>query len=192
VVIQEWWGVNDQIRGVADRLAEAGYRALVPDLYRGHVTLDDAEASHLMTNLNFQDAAAQDVRGAVQFLEQTSPHVGIVGFCMGGALTILSAVLAPEAEAAVAWYGVPPATAADVRTIRMPVQGHFATHDAFFPISQVADLEKRLRDGNVTFEFHRYEAEHAFGNETGPHYNAKAARLAWERTLGFLGQHLEA
>jgi carboxymethylenebutenolidase len=192
VVIQEWWGINDQIRGVADRLAEAGYRALVPDLYRGRVTLDAAEADHLMGTLDFADAAAQDVRGAVQFLKQTSPHVGIVGFCMGGALTILSAVLAPEADAAVSWYGVPPAAAADVGTIAMPLQGHFATQDAFFPIAQVEDLEKRLRAASVAFEFHRYEAAHAFGNETGANHNAKAARLAWERTLTFLGQHLEA
>ena len=63
VVIQEWWGVNDQIRGVADRLAGAGYRALVPDLYRGKSTVEAEEAHHLMNGLNFGDAAAQDIRG---------------------------------------------------------------------------------------------------------------------------------
>jgi len=66
VVIQEWWGLNDQIKGVANRLAAAGYRALVPDLYRGKVGLDAKEAEHLMSNLNFGDAATQDIRGAVQ------------------------------------------------------------------------------------------------------------------------------
>ena len=69
VVIQEWWGLNDQIRGVADRFAEAGFVALVPDLYRGKSTVEAAEAEHLMTNLNFGDAAGQDVRGAVKFLK---------------------------------------------------------------------------------------------------------------------------
>src|SRR6202795_3288559 len=90
VVIQEWWGVNEQIRGVADRLATAGYRALVPDLFRGKSTVEAEEAQHLMTGLNFGDAASQDIRGAVQFLKARSNKVGVTGFCMGGALTLLS------------------------------------------------------------------------------------------------------
>lgn len=69
VCIQEWWGLNDQIKKTADRLAEAGYRALVPDLYRGKLAKAADEASHLMTNLNFPDAAEQDIRGAVQYLK---------------------------------------------------------------------------------------------------------------------------
>jgi len=72
VVIQEWWGLNAQIKGVADRMAGAGYRALVPDLYRGKVTVEAKEAEHLMTNLNFGDAAGQDVRGGVQHLKGQS------------------------------------------------------------------------------------------------------------------------
>src|SRR5688572_7679858 len=85
VVIQEWWGLNDQIKGVADKLAGDGFRALVPDLYRGKVTLDRKEAEHLMTGLNFGDAAGQDVRGAVRHLKAKSSKVGVTGFCMGGA-----------------------------------------------------------------------------------------------------------
>src|SRR3970040_900743 len=85
VVIQEWWGLNDQIKGVADKLASAGYRALVPDLYRGKSTVDAKEAEHLMTGLNFGDAAGQDIRGAVQYLKGKSRKGGGTGFCMGGA-----------------------------------------------------------------------------------------------------------
>src|SRR5712691_214876 len=81
VVIQEWWGLNDQIKGVADQLAQAGYRALVPDLYRGKVALEANEAEHLMKGLNFGDAAGQDVRGAVQYLKQSSPKVAVMGYC---------------------------------------------------------------------------------------------------------------
>src|ERR1700745_3539473 len=78
VVIQEWWGLNDQIRGVADKLAKAGYRALVPDLYRGKTAVDAKEANHLMTGLNFGDAAGQDIRGAVQYLKKGgSTKVGV-------------------------------------------------------------------------------------------------------------------
>ena len=100
VVIQERWGVNDQIRGVADKLASQGYRALVPDLYRGKSALEANEAEHLMKGLDFGAAAGQDVRGAVQYLKSTgSRKVGVTGFCMGGALTLLAAVNVPEADA---------------------------------------------------------------------------------------------
>src|ERR1700691_1476555 len=85
VVIQEWWGLNDQIRGVADKLAAAGFRALVPDLYRGKVALEAKEAEHLMKGLNFGVAAGQDVRGAVQYLKASgSTKVGGPGFSWGG------------------------------------------------------------------------------------------------------------
>lgn len=191
VVIQEWWGLNAQIKGVADRLAAAGYRALVPDLYRGKVTVEAAEAEHLMRGLDFAEAATQDIRGAAQHLKAGSRKVGIMGYCMGGALTILAAVYVPEADAAVCWYGVPPAEAADVRTIRIPLQGHFALQDTFFPPSMVDDLEKRLKEGKVGYEFYRYQADHAFGNETGPHHDPEAARLAWQRSLEFLARHLQ-
>jgi len=190
VVIQEWWGLNDQIKGVADRLAAAGYRALVPDLYRGNVTLEAAEASHLMTGLDFKDAATQDVRGAAQYLKRASAKVGTIGFCMGGALTILTAMYVPEVDAVSCWYGVPPPEAGDPSKIRIPVQGHFALKDAFFTPASVDVLEAKLEQGKVAHEFHRYDAEHAFGNETGEHHDAAAAKLAWQRSLDFLGRQL--
>jgi carboxymethylenebutenolidase len=199
VVLQEWWGLNDQIKGVADRLAKAGYRALVPDLYRGKVALEANEAEHLMTNLNFGDAAGQDVRGAVQHLKSSgSPKVGVTGFCMGGALTVLSAVNVPEADAAVAWYGFPPLEYVDASKIKKPLMGHYATEDAAFPIAKVDELEKKLREAKVNFEFHRYDAKHAFANEEADskklaivQYNPKAAELAWKRTMDFLDKHLK-
>src|SRR4026207_2278558 len=91
VVIQGWGGGNEPFRGGANRLCSAGYRVVVPDLYRGKVAdLDVKEAEHLMTGLDFGDAATQDIRGAVQFLKKSSPKVGVTGFCMGGALTVLT------------------------------------------------------------------------------------------------------
>lgn len=198
VVIQEWWGMNDQIRGVADKLAAAGYRALVPDLYRGKATVDAKEAEHLMKGLNFGDAAGQDIRGAVQFLKKDSPKVGVTGFCMGGALTILSACNVPEADSAVVWYGFPPLEYVDAAKIKAPMLGHFATRDQAFPIGKVDELEKKLRAASVKFEFHRYDAKHAFANETADSKNLPflkhdpaAAELAWRRTMDFLGKHLE-
>jgi len=191
VVIQEWWGLNDQIKGVANRFTAAGYRALVPDLYRGKVTVEAEEAQHLMTNLNFGDAASQDVRGAVQFLKSGGGKVGVTGFCMGGALTLLSAVHAPEADAAASWYGFPPLEYIDASKIKMPLLGHFSIDDAFFPISSVDELEKKLKAGGIRFDFHRYRAGHAFANETGPNYNREAAELAWQRTIEFFGKTLK-
>ncbi|HYR90568.1 MAG TPA: dienelactone hydrolase family protein [Terriglobia bacterium] len=196
VVIQEWWGLNDQIKGVANRLAAAGYRALVPDLYRGQVGLDAKEAEHLMTNLNFGDAAGQDIRGAVQHLKSGSAKVGVTGFCMGGALTVLSAVFVPEQDAAVSWYGFPPLEYVNAAQIKAPLMGHFATDDAYFPIQQVDALEAKLKQAGVKYEFHRYNAAHAFANETNTNpespirYDAAAAESAWQRTMAFFKQHL--
>jgi carboxymethylenebutenolidase len=190
VVIQEWWGLNDQIKGVANKLAAAGYRALVPDLYRGRMTVDAQEAQHLMSNLNFGDAAGQDIRGAVQYLKESSARVGITGFCMGGALTLLGAVNVPEADAAAAWYGFPPLEYIDATKIKMPLMGHFSLNDAYFPIVSVAELEKKLTAAGVKFEFYRYNANHAFANETGPSYNREAAELAWQRTAEFFAKTL--
>ena len=198
VVIQEWWGLNDQIRGVAQRLADAGYTALVPDLYRGQSTVEAEEAHHLMSALNFGDAASQDVRGAVQSLKQNCPKVGVTGFCMGGALTLLALCNAPEADAGVVWYGCPPLEYIDPAKITVPVLGHWATQDEFFKIDTVDQLETKLKEGGVDFSFHRYLAHHGFANETavGPgripatQYDAVWSQQAWDRSFSFFGRTL--
>jgi carboxymethylenebutenolidase len=198
VVIQEWWGLNDQIRGVADRLALAGYRALVPDLYRGKSTVEAEEAHHLMTGLNFGDAASQDIAGAVRWLKTGGANVGVTGFCMGGALTLLAACFVPEVDAAATWYGFPPLEYIDASKIKAPLLGHWATQDQAFALSGVDALESKLRDHGVSFEFHRYLAQHGFANETavGPgripmtQYDPVWAQQAWDRTLRFFGRVL--
>lgn len=197
VIIQEWWGVNDQIKGVADRYAQLGYRVLVPDLFRGKLGLDVKEAEHLMGNLNFGDAAGEDVRGAVRHLKQTSAKVGVTGYCMGGALTLLSAVFVPEGDAMVVWYGYPPLEYVDASKIKAPLLGHFATEDKFFPIQQLGPLERKLQAANVNYTFHRYKAQHAFANETLENppfpakYDASAAEIAWQRTTAFFDAQLK-
>jgi carboxymethylenebutenolidase len=199
VVIQEWWGLNEQIRGVADRFAAAGFVALVPDLYRGKATVEAAEAEHLMTGLNFGDAASQDIRGAAQHLKGRCAKVGVTGFCMGGALTLLSVVHVPEFDAGVVFYGVPPLEYIDASKVKVALMGHFGTDDAFFPIATVDALEAKLRAAGAAFEFHRYHAQHAFANETQTEatrllpallYDPKAAQTAYDRTLRFFGRHL--
>lgn len=198
VVIQEWWGLNDQIRGEADRLADCGYSALVPDLYRGKSTVEEEEAHHLMQGLDFADAVTQDIRGAVDYLKQHSSKVGVVGFCMGGALSMLSICGIPELDAGVVFYGAPPLEYVDASKIKIPVLGHWGTQDAFFPIDTVNALEVKLKEANVDVEFHRYLAHHAFANQTavgegriaGTQYDPRWAQVAWDRTLTFLGRTL--
>jgi carboxymethylenebutenolidase len=191
IVIQEWWGLNEQICSVADRFAEAGYTALAPDLYRGRIANTGDEASHLMNTLDFADATHQDLRGAAQVLSAQCASVGVMGFCMGGALTIAAAVHVPGLAAASCFYGVPPAEFADPAQIRMPFQGHFADRDDWITPAVVDQLELALKASPSAVEIYRYAADHAFFNRTRPEvYDAAAADLAWQRTLSFLGQHL--
>jgi carboxymethylenebutenolidase len=198
VVIQEWWGLDDEIKNVANRLAKAGYRALVPDLYRGKLALEANEAEHLMNDLNFGDAASQDIRGAVQYLKATdSSKVAVTGFCMGGALTVLSAGLVPECDGTVVWYGYPPLEYVDAAAIKKPMLAHWALHDDFFSIAGVDQLEEKLKAAGVSYDFERYDAKHAFANPKSDarglpplQYKPAAADLAWERTMSFLKTQL--
>ena len=198
VVIQEWWGLDDEVKAVADRFAQAGYRVLVPDLYRGKLALEANEAEHLMGDLNFDDAAVQDIRGAVQYLKATgSKKVAVTGFCMGGALTILAACNVPELDGSIVWYGNPPLEYVNAKAITKPMMAHWALQDEFFPISGVDQLEEKLKEAGVNYEFHRYDAKHAFANPKSEirglkplEFNAVAAQLAWDRTMEFLHHHI--
>jgi carboxymethylenebutenolidase len=191
VVLQEWWGLNSQMRGVCDRFAAAGFTALAPDLYKGRVTQSPDEANHLMHGLDWVGATEQDVRGAAQYLKATGDKVAVMGFCMGGALTILASVKIPELDAAVCFYGIPPAEAADPQQIKIPVQGHFAHQDDWCTPAAVNTLEATFKQAGVQYELFRYDAQHGFFNEQRPEvYNAEASQLAWERTLEFLNTHL--
>ncbi len=200
VVIQEWWGLDAEVKAVADRLAKAGYRALVPDLYRGKLALEANEAQHLMGGLNFGDAASQDIRGAVQYLKATgSRKVAVTGFCMGGALTVLSACNVPELDGTIVWYGYPPLEYVDVQKITKPMMAHWASHDEFFAISGVDQLEEKLKAAGTNYEFYRYDTKHAFANPKADSrglpplkYDEQAAKLAWDRTLEFLEKNLIA
>jgi carboxymethylenebutenolidase len=192
VVIQEWWGLNDQICGVADRFARAGYNALAPDLFQGRVTQKPDEASHLMNGLDFPGATHLDIRGAVDYLAGLGGgKVAAMGFCMGGALTIAAAVHVPNLAAAVCFYGIPPREFADPAEIRIPFQGHFASKDDWCTPAAVDALEAAMHARGAAPELHRYDADHAFFNERrGDVYDAAGATLAWERMLAFLATHL--
>ena len=184
VVIQEWWGLNDQICGVADRFARAGYNALAPDLYKGRLTAVPDEANHLMSNLDFPDATHQDLRGAAQHLNGQGGKVGLMGFCMGGALTVAAAVHVPEVAAGVCFYGIPPKEFADPARVKIPFQGHFANQDDWCTPAAVDALETAMAGKNA--EIYRYDAAHAFFNERSPAYDRASATQAWDRMAAFL------
>ncbi len=191
VVIQEWWGLNDQICGVADRFARAGYNALAPDLYEGWVTQDPDEASHMMSGLDFPGATFEDIRGATQHLKANGNKTAVMGFCMGGALTIAAAVHVAEADAGVCYYGIPPQEFADPTKISMPLQCHFANQDDWCTPAAVDELEAALTGAGIAAEIHRYEGAHGFFNERrGAIYDADLAEQSWERMMGFLKANL--
>jgi carboxymethylenebutenolidase len=194
VVIQEWWGLQEQIKGICDRLALAGYDALAPDLYAGTVVPyhDSDAAEKEMNSLNFVDATEQTVRGAAQLLKKSNAKVGLTGFCMGGAVTIIGACRIPEISAAVCFYGLPPESVAKPADIKVPLQAHFANHDDWVTPAAADAFEAALKAAGKSAEVFRYDASHAFVNEQRDVYDRAAAELAWERMLTFWAAHLGA
>ncbi len=193
VVIQEWWGLQEQIKAMCDRFALAGFDALAPDLYDGVVVpYHDAEAAgREMSSLDFIGATEQNVRGAVQYLKRNGAKVGLTGFCMGGAVAVIGAARIPELTAAVTFYGVPPAQAAKPADVKVPLQGHFANRDDFITPKVVDEFEDGLRAAEKNYEFFRYDAGHAFVNEQRMEaHDRHAAELAWGRATAFLKRHL--
>jgi carboxymethylenebutenolidase len=192
VVIQEWWGLQDQIRGICDRLALAGYNALAPDLYAGTVVPyhDKDAALREMKSLNFLDATDQTVRGAIQYLGKTGVKVGLTGFCMGGAVTILGAVRIPEIAAAVAFYGLPPEGAVKPSDIKIPLQGHYAKKDDYSMVQHVESFEAGLKSAKANAEFFHYDADHGFMNEQRDVHERAASELGWKRMLAFWARNL--
>ncbi|MFO1169764.1 MAG: dienelactone hydrolase family protein [Hyphomicrobiaceae bacterium] len=192
VVIQEWWGLQDQIKGICDRLALAGYDALAPDLYGGTVVpYHDADAANReMSSLNFLEATDQLVRGAAKHLSKSNPKVGLTGFCLGGAVTILGACRIPELAAAVCFYGIPPESAAKPADVKVPLQGHFANRDDWCTPEAVNAFEAGAKKAGKTVDFHRYDADHGFVNEQRSYYDRQCGELAWDRMLAFWKTHL--
>jgi len=191
IVLQEWWGLNKQICGVCDRLAAAGFNALAPDLYKGRVTENADEASHLMSGLDWTGAVEQDVRGAVKYIKANGGKAAVIGFCMGGALTIIASVKLPGLDAGVCFYGIPPTEVADPVRIAVPLQCHFANQDDWCTPAAVDAFDNAIKQAGINYELFRYEVQHGFFNEQRPEvHDADASKLAWERMLGFLNTHL--
>jgi len=192
IVLQEWWGVEDHIRSVCDRLAAEGLFALAPDLYGGETTTQPSEAEQKMMALSMSDAE-KDMCGAAEFLLAQpgveGSSVGAIGFCLGGGLAVWAAATCPQVSAAVSYYYVMPHGKPDFSAISGPVLGHFGTADAFIPLDAAKSLESELRAAGTEATFEYYEgAGHAFFNDTNRlgTYDPDIAQSSWERSVYFL------
>ncbi|MCB0062870.1 MAG: dienelactone hydrolase family protein [Caldilineaceae bacterium] len=194
VVIQEWWGLNEHIKDVTRRFAEQGYVALSPDLYKGVVATEPDEARKLVMELDMEEAVREIQRAIGFLLEQeyvAGEEAGIVGFCMGGRLVLMTAIQAENLGAAVAFYGSP-LEPAQVPDVSAPLLGLYGSEDGGIPVEAVNTMEAALADAGIEHEIHIYGgAQHAFFNDTrASSYDADAAADAWERTLAWFSTHL--
>lgn len=196
VVIQEWWGLNDHIKDVTERLAKAGYVAVSPDLYHGKVANEPDDARQLAMAME-RPRAIKDIQGAVDYL-RTLPNVspkkiGVVGFCLGGGLSMMMSYLGEHIGATVVFYGGG-ITMDDDNTpqVSAPLLGIFGEADGGIPVDQVKLNEAKLHEHGKTAEFHIYpNAPHAFFNDSRPHtYVKEAAEDAWQKTLAWFEKYL--
>ncbi len=197
IVLQEWWGLVDQIKQVVDRFSEEGFVALAPDLYHGQSTKSPDEAGKLMMALNIE-TAARDLAGSVDYLlslgETTGSRVGSVGFCMGGQLSLYAACSNRNIGACVIYYGIHPKVQPDISSLESPVLGFFGEKDAAVPPDAARALETRLQQAGKNVEFHIYaQRDHAFFNDARPEVYHKAdAEDTWTRMIQFFHRHLSA
>ena len=196
VVIQEWWGLVDHIKNVADRFAAAGFVALAPDMYNGQTTDSPDEAGKLMMALEI-DKAERNLRGAIDYLlsqdEVEGSTVGTVGFCMGGQLSLYGACANPKVGACVDFYGIHPNVRPDLASLEAPVLGFFAENDDFVTPDAARQLEADLAAAGKDVEITIFEgADHAFFNDTRHEvYHATYAEQCWSRMVSFFNQHLQ-
>lgn len=194
VVIQEWWGLVGHIKAVADRFAEAGFTALAPDLYKGESTVEPEEAGKLMMALNIEETETilrKTINSLLAHPAVTGDKVGVVGFCMGGQLSLFAACTNPQIGACVDFYGIHPNVHPSFSALQGPVLGFFAEHDNYAGPEQVEAMSKELDEAGKAHEFHIFPGtHHAFFNDGRPAYDPAAAQRAWTRMIEFFRQNL--
>jgi carboxymethylenebutenolidase len=194
VVIQEWWGVNDHMKSQCDRFAQAGFVVLAPDLFHGKLPATQDQAAQAMVALDKKKAVSEigDAATFVRGLARCNGKVGVVGFCLGGALTFAAARTVDGLAAAVPFYGLPDISPDEFESAsRVPIQAHFAKKDDWAKASVAEQIQRKVRSGGGQMDLYVYDAGHAFMRSTDPQvYDAASAKLAWERAVEFLKKHL--
>jgi carboxymethylenebutenolidase len=195
IVVHEWWGLNDQIREVARRLARQGYLAVVPDLYHGKVATTPEEAHELVRGL--EDTRVFADMDSVANWMRAQPRckgapLGVLGFCVGGGISLRYAMHNPSLAAAVMFYGPPETDPAKLATLNAPLLGHFGATDQGITTDRVDAFRAALKKSGKTATIYSYPgAGHAFMHDGAPSYHPDAARVAWARTLAFMQEHLK-
>lgn len=198
VLIHEWWGLNENIRRMAEQIASRGYQVLAVDLYEGAITSDPERAASLMQNaMDRPEVLHAHLQAAREYLSETrnAPRVAVMGWCFGGHWALQAALEAPDSwDGTVIYYGsVEEADEEAVAALNMPVLGIFGGADESIPVPTVEAFADQLERGNVPADIRIYEgADHAFASPSGARYAPKAAEDAWERTLAFLDSTLRA
>ncbi len=195
LVIHEWWGLNEGVRAMADRLAGLGYIVLAVDLFGGETAATPADARQLMLGVvENPDVASENIRQAYEFLRDTAgaPRIASLGWCFGGGWSLNAALLFPdELNAAVIYYGQVTDNEANLRRLNVPILGIFGSEDRAIPVESVKSFEQALINLEKNYDIEIYPGVgHAFANPTGTSYNAEAAGKAWEKTVAFLNSHL--
>lgn len=196
IVIHEWWGLNDNVRGEARRLAAEGYVTLAVDLYAGRLADAVPQAMALSQELTRNAAQAQEnLRQAYRYLERNSaaPRIAAIGWCLGGRWALRAALALPhQLDAAVIYYGSVEVPEAELATLQMPILGLFGARDPVIPLATVTAFEQTMKRLGKDVQVHVYEdAAHAFANPSGTTYQEQAAEDSWRRTLEFLRQNLQ-
>jgi carboxymethylenebutenolidase len=195
IVIHEWWGLNDGVRAMADRLAGEGYIVLAVDLFGGSTAANPAEARNLMLAVvENPENANSNLRQAYDWLRNTAgaPRIASLGWCFGGGWSLNTALLFPdELDASVIYYGQVTSDETALQPLNVPVLGLFGADDRGITVESVNAFAATLEKLGKNFEIEIYpNAGHAFANPTGNNYNPAVAESAWQRTLGFLRLHL--
>ncbi len=195
IVIHEWWGLNDNIRTMADKLAAQGYVALAVDLYGGKSAETPQEAQSLMqTAMQDPSAADSNLKQAYDFLvdKQGVTKVGSIGWCFGGGWSLNTAILLGDRiDATVVYYGRPVTDPDELEKIQAPILGLYGEEDTGIPTEQVRKMEQELKSLGKNVQIHIYpQASHAFANPSGNRYQPEAAKDAWSRTLDFFREYL--
>ena len=191
ILIHEWWGLNDQIRNVVPRFAEAGFLSLAVDLYQGQVAQNPDHARELMGDVH-PDVATETLTTWVNWLREhpkSNGKVGTVGWCFGGGWSLNASISTPV-DATVIYYGRCAKGPEEVQSLSGPVMGHFATRDQWINQEMVSGFEQAMDAAGKTYSNFWYEADHGFANPTTERHDAEDAMLAWSRTLEFFSQNL--
>ena len=195
LVIQEWWGLNDNIRAMTRRFAGEGYVALAVDLYEGKLATDPQQARALLQESMAKTGRLLDnLKQAHKFLEEKhkAEKIGVVGWCFGGGWSLQTAIHLPDGiDAAVIYYGRVVTEAAELAPIKAPILGLFGELDKGIPVEGVRAFEAKLKELGKEATIVIYpEADHAFANPSGQRYNEAAASDAWKKTTDFFASKL--